>query len=369
MDLVVTEEQKMLQRAARDFVSGRSPLKRVRALRDGSVRGEPAFSREIWGEMAKLGWLDPDLPAGFSRIVHEELGRGLLPEPLLSCVVLAGGAIRLGGSEAQKGEHLAAIASGERLMALAFQEGQGRFALDRVSTDAERAGDGWIIRGEKQQVMGGATAHWFVVSAATDEGLTLFLVPRAAAGVSVERQHRLDSRDAAIVRLDGVRLGADAVVGEPDQGLSLLERVIDRATIALTAEMLGLSSAAFDMTLEYLKTREQFGVAIGTFQALQHRAARLFVELELSRSAVMLAHGAIDDDAGDAAIARAASLAKAKLSDVAMLVGHEAIQMHGGIGMTDEHDIGLFVKRARVAEITFGDAAHHRDRFARLDGY
>jgi alkylation response protein AidB-like acyl-CoA dehydrogenase len=369
MDLVISEEQRMLQRAARDFASSRSTMKRVRSLRDASLRGEPAFSREVWGEMARLGWLDPDLPAGFSRIVHEELGRGLLPEPLLSCVALGGGAIKLGGTDAQKAEHCAAIASGERLVALAFQEERSRYALDRVATDAERAGSDWVLRGEKHQVMGGASADWFVVSAATDEGLTLFLVPRAAKGVSVERQHRLDSRDAAIVRLEGVRVGVGAILGEPDRGLPLLERVMDRATIALTAEMLGLSSAAFDLTLEYLKTREQFGVAIGTFQALQHRAARLFVELELARSAVMLAHGAIDDDAGDAAIARAASVAKAKLSDVAMLVGHEAIQMHGGIGMTDEHDIGLYLKRARVAELTFGDAAHHRDRFARIDGY
>jgi alkylation response protein AidB-like acyl-CoA dehydrogenase len=369
MDLVVTEEQKMLQRAARDFVSGRSSLKRVRGLRDASLRGEEAFSREIWSEMARLGWLDPDLPAGMSRILLEELGRGLAPEPVLPCVVLGGGAIRLGGTDAQRSEHLPAIASGERLVALAYQESQGRYQLDRVATDAERAGSGWILGGEKHQVMGGASADWFVVVAATDEGLTLFLVPREAPGVKVTRQHRLDGRDAAIVRFEGVRLGADAALGEPDQGLALLERVIDRATIALTAEMLGVANAAFDMTLDYLKTREQFGVAIGTFQALQHRAAKLFVELELSRSAVMLAHATLDEGAGDLAIARAASLAKAKLSDVAMLVGHEAIQMHGGIGMTDEHDIGLFVKRARTAELTFGDAAHHRDRFARLDGY
>ncbi len=369
MGLVVTEEHKMLQRAARDFVSGRSSLKRVRALRDASLRGEESFSRELWGEMARLGWLDPELPAGFSRIVLEELGRGLVPEPVLPCVVMGGGAIRLGGTDAQRKEHLPAIAAGERLVALAYQESHSRYHLDRVATDAERAGGGWILRGEKHQVMGGASADWFVVVAATDEGITLFLVPRNTMGVTVTRQHRLDGRDAALVRLEGVRVGADAVLGEPDHGLPLLERIVDRATIALTAEMLGLSSAAFDMTLEYLKTREQFGVAIGTFQALQHRAAKLFVELELARSAVMLAHGAIDDDAGDAPVARAASLAKAKLSDVAMLVGHEAIQMHGGIGMTDEHDIGLFLKRARTAELTFGDAPHHRDRFARIDGY
>ncbi len=360
----------MLQRAARDFVQGRSSLKRVRALRD-----EGGWSRELWGEMARLGWLDPELPAGFSMVLHEELGRGLVPEPVLACAVLGAGALRLGGTDARKKEHLPAIASGTRIVALAYQETASRYALDRVQTDAERADGGWVLRGEKQQVMGGATADWFVVSAATDEGITLLLVARSARGMSIERQHRLDGRDVAIVRLDGVRVDADAVIGEVDRGLPLLQRVVDRATAALCAEMLGSSSAAFDMTLEYLKTRVQFGVPIGSFQALQHRAARIFVELELARSAVLLAQVALDGDAGDAGyasyatVARAVSVAKAKCSEAFMLVAHEAIQLHGGIGMTDEHDIGLFAKRARVAEMTFGDAAFHRDRFARIDGY
>jgi alkylation response protein AidB-like acyl-CoA dehydrogenase len=364
MDLVLSEEQRMLQRAVRDFVQSRSSLKRVRALRD-----EGGWSRELWAEMARLGWLDPELPAGFWMVLHEELGRGLVPEPVLACAVLGAGALLLGGTDARKKEHLPAIASGTRIVALAYQEIASRYALDRVQTDAERADGGWVLRGEKQQVMGGATADWFVVSAATDEGITLLLVPRSARGVSVERQHRLDGRDAAIVRLDGVRVNTDAVIGEVDRGLPVLQRVVDRATAGLCAEMLGASSAAFDMTLEYLKTRVQFGVPIGSFQALQHRAARIFVELELARSAVLLAHVAIDGDAGETAVARAVSVAKAKCSEVGMLVAHEGIQMHGGIGMTDEHDIGLFVKRARVAEMTFGDAAFHRDRFACIGGY
>ena len=364
MDLVLSEEQKMLQRAARDFVTTRSPPGRVRGLRE-----QGGFSRELWAEMAKLGWLDPELPAGFSMVLHEELGRGLVAEPVLPCAVLAAGALVQGGTDAQKKEHLPAVAAGSRLMALAHQESGNRYSLDRVLTDAEKADGGWVLRGEKQQVMGGATADWLIVSAATDEGITLFLVAKGAKGLSVERQHRLDGRDAAIVKLDGVRVGADAAVGEVDKGLPLLERVVDRATAALSAEMLGLSNAAFDMTLEYLKTRVQFGVPIGTFQALQHRAAKIFVELELARSAVMLAHAAIDDDAGDVAVARAVSVAKAKCSEVAMLVAYEGIQMHGGIGMTDEADIGLYAKRARVAELTFGDAAFHRDRFARIDGF
>lgn len=168
------------------------------------------------------------------------------------------------------------------------------------------------------------------------------------------------------MKLDGVVVGADMRLGAPGRGLALLERVVDAGTVGLCAEMLGSMSAAFAMTLEYLKTRVQFGVPIGSFQALQHRAARLYVESELARSAVMFAHDALDGEGGTA---RAASAAKAKCSDAFLLVAHEAVQMHGGIGMTEEHDIGLYLKRARVAEMTFGDAAYHRDRFARVDGF
>jgi acyl-CoA dehydrogenase len=207
------------------------------------------------------------------------------------------------------------------------------------------------------------------VSARAAEGLGLFLVPVKAKGVAVERQHRIDGRSSAIVRLDGVSVPADARLGAPEGGHRLLERVVDTATIGLSAEMLGGMTAAFGMTLEYLKTRVQFGVAIGTFQALQHRAARLYVETQLARSAVMYAHGVLDGLDSTASAARAASVAKAKCSDAFILVTLEAIQMYGGIGMTEEHDIGLYLKRARVAEMTFGDAAHHRDRYAKLGGF
>jgi alkylation response protein AidB-like acyl-CoA dehydrogenase len=199
--------------------------------------------------------------------------------------------------------------------------------------------------------------------------VTLFLVPRDARGLAVEPLHRVDARGAALVRLDGVRVAGDAILGAEGQGAALLERVLDRATIGLGAEMLGGMAACFEMTLDYLRTRKQFGVPIGSFQALKHRAARMFVELELVRSIVLAAHRALDDGADDARISRLASAAKARCSDAFVLVGNEGVQMHGGIGMTDEHDVGFFLKRARAAEITFGDAAFHRDRVARLDGY
>jgi len=224
-------------------------------------------------------------------------------------------------------------------------------------------------------MLDGHVADVLVVSARTSgspanaEGITLFLLHRDAPGVRVARQWRIDTRAAALVALDGVRVGAEAVLGEVDAGGALLARVLDRATIGLTADMLGGMTAAFEMTVDYLKTRRQFGVPIGTFQALKHRAARLYVEIELARSAVIAAHRALDEGADDMQTARMAAIAKARCSEAYMLVAHEAVQMHGGIGMTDEHDVGFYLKAARAAEIMFGDAMYHRDRLARLQGY
>ena len=227
--------------------------------------------------------------------------------------------------------------------------------------------------GEKTPVLDGACADAFVVAArsagadADREGISLFLVPRDAAGLRIQPLSRVDSRNAAALRLDGVQLPADAQVGAQGQGLALLEEVVERATVGLCAEMLGSMSEAFDRTVRYLKQREQFGVPIGSFQALKHRAANLFVEIELCRSVVMAAARALDE--GDAEASRLVSLAKARCSDAFVLVTNEAVQMHGGVGMTDEFDIGFYMKRARVAEVTFGDGAWHRDRWARLGGY
>src|SRR5262245_7031840 len=382
MDLVLTEEQELLRHAARDFVSGRSSLKRIRALRDSN--DPDGFSRALWTEMAQLGWLGVILPvdhggAGLGylelMVVMEELGRGLMPEPLLSTVLLGAGTLLLGGRTAQQADHLPAVAAGTRLLALAYQEPRSRYAPHHVETGATRAGNGWVLRGEKIQVLDGHVADRLVVSARTKgdardaDGVTLFLVAPDASGVAIERQTRVDGRNAALVHLRDVRVEPAAVVGEVDGGAGLLARVLDRATIALTAEMLGAMTVAFETTVEYLKTRQQFGVPIGSFQALKHRAARMFVELELTRSAVMGAHRVLDEGRDDTAVARAAAIAKARASDAFVLIGNEGVQMHGGIGMTDEHDIGFFLKRARAAEVTFGDAAWQRDRLASLNGY
>jgi acyl-CoA dehydrogenase len=382
MALALTEEQEILQRTAHEFVLGKSSFRRVRTLRDET--GGEGFSRELWAEMGRLGWLGIVVPETYGgaglgwtdlMVVLEELGRGLVPEPVVGTVLLGTPALLLGGSDAHKQAHLPPVVAGERLLAVAYQEPASRYALHHVETRAERAGGGWKLSGRKVHVLDGQAADWFVVSARSagathdEAGVTLFLVPRDARGLHVERQHRVDGRGAAIVQLEGVPVEADAVLGIAEEGTALLSRVVDRATIGVCAEMLGGMSACFDMTLDYLKTRTQFGVPIGSFQALKHRAARQFVELELARSIVLAAHRALDENADDLRVARLASVAKARCSDAYVLIGNEGVQMHGGIGMTDEHDVGFFLKRARASDIQFGDAAFHRDRVARLDGY
>jgi alkylation response protein AidB-like acyl-CoA dehydrogenase len=382
VDLVLNEEQEMLARSAREFVTGRSSFRRIRELRDRN--DADGFSRELWREMAALGWLGIVIPEEFGgaglgyldqMVVLEEMGRGLMPEPFVSTVLLGTTALLLGGSAAQKKEHLPKIAAGERLVTIAFQETGSRYASTKVATKATKSGGGWTLSGEKIQVLDGHVADRLIVSARTSgapadaKGITLFLIAADTPGVTIERQSRIDSRNVALIRLDDVKVDGDAVVGAVDQGGALLDRVLDRARIGLSAEMLGSMQAAFEMTNEYLKTRTQFGVPIGSFQALKHRAAKMYIELELSRSAVMGAHRALDENRDDALIAKLASLAKARTSDAFVLIGNECVQMHGGIGVTDEADIGFFFKRARVAEMTFGDAAFHRDRTARLEGY
>jgi acyl-CoA dehydrogenase len=379
MKLVLSEEHRLLRESAAEFVRSKSSLKRIRALRDS---GDPAgFSRDLWHEMAELAWAGLVVAEehggsglGYSHlmVVMEELGRGLMPEPMIP-TVLASAALMLGGSPAQQKAVLAGVAKGQTLLAVGYQEPRSRFDPRRVATRAEKGGDGWVLRGEKHLVFAGGTADSLIVSARTAgaeaeaSGVTLFLVDSGARGVSLQRQSLVDGRPAAIVRLDGVEVDRAAVVGTVDDGASVLEQALDRATVALSAEMLGSMLAAFEMTLEYLKTRKQFGTLIGTFQALKHRAAIVYTETELSRSAVMAACLAIDG--GDSRAVELVSLAKARLSDAFVLAANEAVQMHGGIGMTDEHDIGFFLKRARTAEMTFGDAAWHRRRYAEIKGY
>jgi acyl-CoA dehydrogenase len=380
VELVLSEDQELLAKTANDFVAEHSPVSRMRKLRDS--RDPVGFSRELWKQMAELGWVGIPFPEsvggaglGFAELtlVLEALGRKLAPEPFLSTVLLGGQAVLLGGSDAQQEEWLAPLVHGDRVLTLAYQEAKSRYDLRRVSTRAEKTGEGWRLTGEKIQVLDGHVADAFVVAARTSggetdaKGITLFLVPKGARGLDVTRQWRVDSRNAALVKLSGVTVGRADLVGALDEGGDLLERVVDRGIVGLSAEMLGAMHQAADDTFQHLKTRVQFGVPIGSFQALKHRAARMYIELELSRSTVMAAARGIDENASD--LPKLASLVKARCSEAGILVANEAIQMFGGVGMTDEYDIGFYLKRARVAEITFGDAAFHRDRWARLSGY
>jgi alkylation response protein AidB-like acyl-CoA dehydrogenase len=379
MGLILSEDQLILRDMAKAFCDEKSPVERMRTLRD--TRDETGFTRELWKEMGELGWIGILFPEGLGGadmgygelgVVLGECGRVLAPEPFLSTVLLGGNAILLGGSEPLQKELLPDVCSGDRILTLAFQE-HGRFAPHAVETSATRDGDSFQIRGEKQFVLDGHVADQIVAVARTAgspgerDGLSLFVIDAKSKGVKVQRTEMIDGRNAARITFDDTSVDASRVLGEIDRGSDILDPVFDRATIGLCAEMVGTFEEAFERTLEYLKTREQFGVKIGTFQALRHRASQMFGELEFARSVVRDAQSAIDDGRDD--VAACASAAKARCSDVAALVGGEAVQMHGGIGMTDEEEIGLFFKRLKAAELTLGDAIHHRNRFASLQGY
>ena len=378
MQLALTEDQTLLARTANGFIAEHAPISRLRKLRD--ARDERAYSLDTLAKMAELGWTaipfseaDGGLAMGLAELVlvTEAMGRTLTPEPLIPSVVLAGRALALGGSAAQKARWLAPIIAGEKVLALAYSKPKGRYDLTQTPFTAERVGNGYKLTGQASLVWGGHLADAYVVSARTSgsgsEGVSLFVVGKGAAGVRSERQTRVDSLNSSQLSFEAVAVQDADLLGPVGAGHALLSRVVDEATVALCGEMLGGMSAAFESTRTYLRDRRQFGVAIGTFQALKHRAARLYVELELARSATMAAARALDAGRPDAALL--VSVAKARLSDAYCLVANEAVQMHGGIGMTDEHDIGFYMKRARAAELTFGDAAYHRDRFAKLSGY
>ncbi|MEY4514005.1 MAG: hypothetical protein RLZZ450_6127 [Pseudomonadota bacterium] len=381
MLLALTEDQTLLSRTALGFVAEHAPLSQLRKLRDaGDERG---YSRATYSKMAELGWTaipfseeDGGLGAGLAEfiLVTEAMGRTLAPEPLIPSVLLAGRTLALAGSSAQKNEWLAPVIAGDKVQALAYSAPRGRYDLTRVPFVAERAGNGYKLSGKASAVWGGQLADGYVLAARTSgkdgerEGISLFVVPATSKGLKTQRQTRVDSINAAELTLEAVELSeSSGLLGRVGEGYKVLSRVIDEGTVALGGEMLGGMTEALERTRVYLRERRQFGVAIGSFQALKHRAARLFVELELSRSAVMAAARALDEESPDAALL--VSVAKARLSDAYTLVANEAVQLHGGIGMTDEHDIGFFMKRARASELTFGDSAFHRDRFAALSGY
>ena len=381
MPMILNEEQNMLKDTAREFCAENAPIAQLRKLRDDDDPG--GFDRTTWSSMAELGWPGIPFPEehgglafGYKGlgVVTEETGRNLTASPLFASVWVGGTAVNLGGGDAMKAAILPGVASGELLLALALEESH-RHDPYGVATTATASGDGYVLSGSKTFVLDGNVADKLIVAARTSgqpgerDGITLFLVDADAAGIDITRTKMTDSRNAANIELRDVAVAADAMVGERDRGADILDPTLDIARIGISAEMLGSALECFDRTVAYLNEREQFGVPIGSFQALKHRAANMFCELELSKSVVLEALTALDEERGGEEVAKLASLAKAKVGETFHTVSREGIQMHGGIGMTDEFDIGFFIKRQAVTEQTFGDVNYHRNRYGELEGY
>jgi acyl-CoA dehydrogenase len=379
MALVLSEEQLMIRDSAAGFLAEKASVSQLRALRDGE--NELGYDKQVWQEMVDMGWAGIAIPEAFGGLgfgytglglVLEQMGRQLSVSPLQSTVLVGATLIAELGNQAQKEALLPAIAAGETLVTLALQEG-AHHAPQQSMLSAQRDGDSYILNGSKNLVQDAHVADCYIVVARTDgaggdeQGLSAFWVNAGTEGLSVERSIMVDSRNAGVVSFGNVSVPADNLLGVEGQAWAGLSKTLDIANIGLAAELLGISLEVFERTVEYLKERKQFGRVIGSFQGLQHRAAELFAELELARSVVLQALQAIDEGADDISVQ--ASAAKAKLCEVAQRATNEGIQMHGGIGMTDEHEIGFFIKRARVAQHLFGDYNYHLDRFALLSGF
>ncbi|MBO9376187.1 pimeloyl-CoA dehydrogenase small subunit [Sphingomonas histidinilytica] len=371
MDFELTDEQKMLSETVTRFVAETYDFSK----REHALRSADGWSREAWAALAEMGLLGlpfAEEDGGFGgsgvemMLIMEALGRGLMVEPYFATVVLAGGVLRHGASAAQRAAIVPGVIAGERILALAHDEaGQGRHTL-AARTTARPAGDGWIIDGAKIAVIHGQSAGTLIVSATTGEGLGLFLVDARADGVSIEAARGYDGVPVASVRLAGVALGADALIGEAGTGAAILDRLFDEARAALVAEAVGAMAETFDITVDYLKTRQQFGVAIGSFQALQHRAVDMLMQLELSRSMAVLAALSLDGDADQRR--RNIAAAKAQIGKSGRMVGQEAVQMHGAIGITAEYKVGHAFKRLTAIDALLGDRDHHLARLVELGG-
>ena len=374
MALLLTEEQTMLRDSARSFMTDNAPVSQLRALRD--ARDALGYSPQVWAQFAEMGFtgvLVPEAQGGLglgfveAGVVMEEIGRNLTASPFLASGIVAVTALRQAGNAAQQAEWLPRLASGERMATLAIDE-QAKHQPDRISMSARRDSNGWQLDGHKTFVIDGHVADLLIVvarSAAT--GVTLFAVPRDTAGVSIEAVNLVDSRIAARIGLNGVRLSDAAVIGAVDGGEPALAAALDAGRACAAAEMVGIADAVFSQTTEYLKARKQFGKFIGEFQALQHRAAVLYFDIELARAATLGALQALDSGAADAR--QAVAVAKARAGTSATLAVQEGVQMHGGMGMTDAFDIGLYMKRVRTLSEYFGDSHYHGQQLALGRGY
>lgn len=380
MTMIYSEEQRLLKDSVHEMLTEMSPISAQRRLRDEPV--QECFDTELWQSIIDMGWTAIPFPEEFEGldfgniglgIVFEQIGANLSANPLLSSVVLAGSAILLGGTEEQQKSLLPELISGQKRYALATDEAVHHNPA-QISLNAVEDEEGFRISGEKIFVVDAIDADGLIVAVRTgasvgeEKAISLFLVDLAEArGVNIVPQSTIDARNVARIQFEDVLVPHDALIGNLHQGADLLQQVLDRGRACLAAELLGMAQWLFETTNEYLKTRIQFDVPIGSFQALQHRMAWCYVDLELARSAVMSAFSALDNDnIDDNSTAQLVSLAKWKAGEAAHRIGNEAVQLHGGIGVTDELDVGLFLKRIRVAQALFGDSDYHVARYDSL---
>ena len=368
MSMVYSEDDRMLADTAEEFLAAKSPVSAQRALRDNEAPLN--FDAEIWQQMMELGWGAITFPEelggldfGYKGLgaVFEAMGKHLSASPMVSSVVLSGSLLHQLANESQQA-WLSAIISGEKRLALAIDE-QARHKPNSIATTATADGDGFVLNGKKTMVIDGVSPDGWIVAAKHQEDISLFIVPFSDE-VKVSRVKLIDSRNYANLTFEQLKLPADALLGKAGEASTALDKALDLGRLCLSSEMLGAIKAIFAITVEYLQVREQVAVKIGTFQALQHRAAKCFIELELAQSTVISALSKADSDADD--FAASVSLAKWKLSKAADLISGEAVQMHGGIGVTDELDVGLYLKRIRVAQMSLGDVDFHQERYANL---
>lgn len=379
MALVLTQEQGMLRDSASVFLAENSPVSRLRELRDS--RDVSGFSRELWAAFADMGFtgiLIPEAQGGLglgyveAGVVMEEIGHNLTASPFLASSVVAVTALRHAGSAAQQQRWLPALASGKSIATLAIDE-QAKHRPQHITMTASPRADGYTLNGRKTFVLDGHVADVLIVAARTSGasadtvGITLFLVDAKTPGVEIERVVMVDAHNSARVGFKDVVVSLDAVLGSLDGGWASLQAALNAGRAGAAAELLGVADEAFKRTVSYLKERKQFGQLIGEFQGLQHRTAKLYCDLELGRSAVIRALQSLDEASAsaDASVA----IAKARVGSTATLAVQEGVQMHGGMGMTDEFEIGFFMKRARVLQELFGDASFHQNQLALLRQY
>ena len=376
MTLILSEEQAFLKDTAKKFAQEKTPTTHFRQIRD--TENPECFDRNVWQEMAAQGWSGILIPEKYGGsnfglagigVVLEELGRTLTPSPLFATSVVCATLLNKSGNESQKKEYLTKIASGEITMAFALEEGP-RHQPSSIKLEAQKDKDTFVLNGKKNFVIDGGFANYIIVAAKTSDNVdesSLFVLDKKTEGLNIIPTVMVDHKNSANIEFNNVVATAENLLGNENAAKEIIDETLDIARAALSAEMLGGALEAFDITLNYLKEREQFGEKIGSFQALQHRAALMFTELELCKSCVIEALTAFDEGSND--LQRIASLAKSKMGETFFNVSNEGVQMHGGVGVTDEYDIGLYMKRARVAEQTFGNTEYHRNRYAELTGY